>query len=51
MLNLLILHGKSQVHGWLVDPQSPEHDIVSKARDYDTYVRIEMNEVVQLLLT
>ncbi|KAF8311701.1 DUF544-domain-containing protein [Clavulina sp. PMI_390] len=24
------------VHGWLVDPQSPEYDIVAKAQDYDT---------------
>lgn len=30
------LRSYSKVHGWLVDPQSPEHEIVSKAEDYDT---------------
>ena len=25
-------------HGWLVDPNSPEHDAVSKVEDYDNAV-------------
>jgi len=35
-LKLFELCKISLVHGWLVDPQSPEHDIVSEAGDYDT---------------
>ena len=32
--------GIKLVHGWLVDPGSPEYQVVSKAGDYDTAVHL-----------
>ncbi|KAI0346250.1 hypothetical protein BDW22DRAFT_1405162 [Trametopsis cervina] len=32
--------GIKLVHGWLVDPSSPEHTVVSKVEDYDTAVNL-----------
>ncbi|KAI0069801.1 DUF544-domain-containing protein [Panus rudis PR-1116 ss-1] len=39
-LKLFEQAGIKLVHGWLVDPDSPEHDAVSRAADYDTAVNI-----------
>lgn len=38
LVNVYSFFGHSKVHGWLVDPQSSEYDIVAGAGDYDTYV-------------
>lgn len=32
--------GIKLVHGWLSDPESPEHQILSRTRDYDTSVTL-----------
>ncbi|KAF8573484.1 DUF544-domain-containing protein [Ramaria rubella] len=39
-LKLFELTGITLVHGWLVDPDSPEYDVISKAEDYDASVNM-----------
>ena len=39
-LKLFDLTGIKLVHGWLVDPESPEFDVISKVEDYDASVNL-----------
>ena len=39
-LKLFALTGIKLVHGWLVDPDSPEFDVISRVEDYDTSVNL-----------
>jgi ubiquitin carboxyl-terminal hydrolase MINDY-1/2 len=39
-LQLFEQAGIKLVHGWLVDPESPEHSAVTKTEDYDTSVNL-----------
>ena len=39
-LKLLEQAGIKLVHGWLVDPSSPEYDVLSRTEDYDSSVNL-----------
>lgn len=39
-LKLFELAGINLVHGWLVDPNSPEYDVLARAEDYDNSVNM-----------
>ncbi|KAH9847811.1 hypothetical protein C2E23DRAFT_740799 [Lenzites betulinus] len=39
-LKLFEQAGIQLVHGWLVDPSSPEHDVLSRTEDYDSSVNL-----------
>ena len=39
-LALFASAGISLVHGWLIDPESPEHAAVSRVRDYDSAMNL-----------
>lgn len=39
-LKLFEQAGIKLVHGWLVDPDSPEYPVLTKAEDYDTAVNL-----------